>query len=76
MQAHERVHLFLVLEIAISHLEKMIALVEQYYHPSNGGKWTKGLCLFLKNLIKHFMSLLAQKVSAHFRFLGAPRALI
>ena len=33
---------------ALHAFEEAVALLEQYYHPSNGGKWTGGLALFLR----------------------------
>ncbi|KAK4752662.1 hypothetical protein SAY87_021460 [Trapa incisa] len=36
------------------HLEKLINLLEQYYHPSNGGRWTYTLERFLFHLVATF----------------------
>jgi hypothetical protein len=38
---------------ALGALESTVALLEQYYHPSNGGKWTAGLALFLRETAGH-----------------------
>lgn len=38
---------------ALVELESAVALLEQYYHPSNGGKWTAGLAIFLRELTAH-----------------------
>ena len=35
---------------ALLALESIVALLEQYYHPSNGGKWTSSLALFLREV--------------------------
>lgn len=39
---------------ALSCLENIVAIFEQYYHPSNGGKWSGSLALFLRNLCDNF----------------------
>ncbi|KAG2678329.1 hypothetical protein I3760_12G138800 [Carya illinoinensis] len=39
---------------ALAHLEKIINLLEQYYHPSNGGSWTYSLACFLIHLVIQF----------------------
>ncbi|KAG6577528.1 Proteasome activator subunit 4, partial [Cucurbita argyrosperma subsp. sororia] len=36
------------------HLEKLVNLLEQYYHPSNGGRWTYVLERFLLHLVITF----------------------
>ncbi|CAK9180714.1 unnamed protein product [Ilex paraguariensis] len=36
------------------HFEKLVNLLEQYYHPSNGGRWTYSLARFLFNLVIMF----------------------
>ncbi|CAI0396876.1 unnamed protein product, partial [Linum tenue] len=36
------------------HLEKLVDLLEQYYHPSNGGRWTYSLERFLLYLVITF----------------------
>ncbi|KAK9865395.1 hypothetical protein WJX84_009143, partial [Apatococcus fuscideae] len=38
---------------ALAHVERLIDLLEQYYHPSNGGSWTKSLASFLENFLFH-----------------------
>ncbi|GMH44904.1 hypothetical protein BSKO_12861 [Bryopsis sp. KO-2023] len=48
-------------ESCIQHLEMLIALLEQYYHPSNGGKWTRSLWQFLRLLLKNFMQQLSKQ---------------
>lgn len=53
---------FLCSDSAILHLEKLVALLEQYYHPSNGGKWTRELWQFLKNMLKQFTIQLTKQV--------------
>jgi len=40
-------------DAALGALENTVALLEQYYHPSNGGKWTGGLALFLRETAGH-----------------------
>ncbi|KAG2431096.1 hypothetical protein HXX76_009627 [Chlamydomonas incerta] len=37
---------------AAGHLEHLTALLEQYYHPSNTGKWSRELATLLKHLAK------------------------
>lgn len=36
------------------HFEKLVNLLEQYYHPSNGGRWTYSLERFLLHLVISF----------------------
>ncbi|GLT53719.1 hypothetical protein SLA2020_269720 [Shorea laevis] len=36
------------------HFEKLVNLLEQYYHPSNGGRWTYSLERFLFHLVIQF----------------------
>ncbi|KAL4343140.1 hypothetical protein S245_036097 [Arachis hypogaea] len=36
------------------HFEKLINILEQYYHPSNGGRWTYSLERFLFHLVLQF----------------------
>ncbi|KAK9835280.1 hypothetical protein WJX84_012367 [Apatococcus fuscideae] len=38
---------------ALSHLQRLVDLLEQYFHPSNGGSWTKSLASFLENFLFH-----------------------
>uniref|UniRef100_A0A5B7B961 Putative proteasome activator subunit 4 n=2 Tax=Davidia involucrata TaxID=16924 RepID=A0A5B7B961_DAVIN len=39
---------------ALQHFEKLVNLLEQYYHPSNGGRWTYSLERFLLYLVIMF----------------------
>ncbi|KAI5321442.1 hypothetical protein L3X38_030513 [Prunus dulcis] len=39
---------------AQEHFEKLVNLLEQYYHPSNGGRWTYALERFLLYLVVSF----------------------
>ncbi|XAR56842.1 hypothetical protein NMG60_11037463 [Bertholletia excelsa] len=39
---------------AQQHFEKLVNLLEQYYHPSNGGRWTQSLDRFLFYLVITF----------------------
>lgn len=39
---------------AQEHFEKLANLLEQYYHPSNGGRWTSSLERFLRQLVISF----------------------
>lgn len=39
---------------AQEHFEKLVNLLEQYYHPSNGGRWTYSLERFLLHLVITF----------------------
>ncbi|KAG0602531.1 hypothetical protein M758_10G020700 [Ceratodon purpureus] len=43
------------------YLETLIDLLEQFYHPSNGGSWTKSLERFLRYLIAYFLARLAKE---------------
>ncbi|KAF5728502.1 proteasome activator subunit 4 isoform X2 [Tripterygium wilfordii] len=40
--------------LALEHFEKLVNLLEQYYHPSNGGRWTYSLERFLLHLVITF----------------------
>ncbi|KAL3680307.1 hypothetical protein R1sor_023263 [Riccia sorocarpa] len=42
-----------------AHLGSLIDLLEQYYHPSNGGPWTRSLERFLHYLVYYFQKRLA-----------------
>ncbi|KAL2630922.1 hypothetical protein R1flu_015608 [Riccia fluitans] len=42
-----------------NHLSSLIDLLEQYYHPSNGGPWTSSLERFLYYLVYYFQKRLA-----------------
>lgn len=46
---------------AQAYLEKMVDLLEQYYHPSNGGRWSYSLERFLRYLVYYFQKRLAQE---------------
>ncbi|XP_047336646.1 proteasome activator subunit 4-like isoform X2 [Impatiens glandulifera] len=41
--------------------EKMVNLLEQYYHPSNGGRWTHSLARFLFHLVTVFQKRLQKE---------------
>ena len=43
-------------------MEKFVALLEQYCHPSNNGRWTSDLASFLNYLVKYFLEQLAKQV--------------
>lgn len=43
------------------HLDGMVDLLEQYYHPSNGGSWTYSLERFLRNMVMFFLKRLAKE---------------
>ncbi|PKI35691.1 proteasome activator subunit 4 [Punica granatum] len=57
---------------AQEHLEKLINLLEQYYHPSNGGRWTYSLERFLFYLVGTFQKRL-QRQQRHMDENGAAR---
>ncbi|KAJ7963489.1 proteasome activator subunit 4-like [Quillaja saponaria] len=40
--------------LAQQHFEKLVNILEQYYHPSNGGRWTYSLERFLLHLVIQF----------------------
>ncbi|KAG2611165.1 proteasome activator subunit 4-like isoform X2 [Panicum virgatum] len=40
--------------LAFEHFEKLINFLEQFYHPSNGGRWTYSLERFLRHLVVYF----------------------
>lgn len=42
-------------ELVGGRLDRLIDLLEQFFHPSNGGGWTGSLCGFLRHLVDHFM---------------------
>ena len=44
-------------------LESIVAIFEQYYHPSNGGKWSSGLAMFLRELAIHLCNRLVAEHS-------------
>ncbi len=44
-------------------LERLVDLLEQYFHPSNGGRWTSSLSRFLRHLMENFMKRLALDAS-------------
>eukprot|EP00250_Pteridium_aquilinum_P007746 c17405_g1_i1 orf=311-5854(-) len=43
------------------HLSCMVDLLEQYYHPSNGGRWTSSLERFLRHIVALFLKRLAKE---------------
>jgi hypothetical protein len=50
---------------ALVALEAAVALVDQYYHPSNGGRWTPGLSLFMREAAGHLCKrLVAERYAA------------
>uniref|UniRef100_J3MDH3 Proteasome activator complex subunit 4 C-terminal domain-containing protein n=1 Tax=Oryza brachyantha TaxID=4533 RepID=J3MDH3_ORYBR len=40
--------------LALEHFEKLVNFLEQFYHPSNGGRWTYPLERFLRYLVIYF----------------------
>ncbi|KAJ0047198.1 hypothetical protein Pint_03659 [Pistacia integerrima] len=46
---------------AQKHFEKLVDLLEQYYHPSNGGRWTYSLERFLLHLVVTFQKRLQRQ---------------
>ncbi|KAJ0102428.1 hypothetical protein Patl1_03711 [Pistacia atlantica] len=51
---------------AQKHFEKLVDLLEQYYHPSNGGRWTYSLERFLLHLVVTFQKRLqCQQQNTH-----------
>ncbi len=59
-------------DVALSCLENIVDIFEQYYHPSNGGKWSGSLALFLRNLCDNFCKRL---VAEHSVMVGTSNAL-
>ena len=49
-------------------LETIVAVFEQYYHPSNGGKWSSGLAMFLREIAFH----LCNRLVAEHAYLVSP----
>ncbi|TKW21097.1 hypothetical protein SEVIR_4G185100v4 [Setaria viridis] len=47
--------------LAFEYFEKLINLLEQFYHPSNGGRWTYSLERFLRHLVVYFEKRLQQE---------------
>lgn len=47
--------------LAQQHFEKLVNLLEQYYHPSNGGRWTYSLERFLFHLVYTFQKRLQRE---------------
>nr|XP_043630941.1 proteasome activator subunit 4 [Erigeron canadensis] len=55
------------------HFEKLVNLLEQYYHPSNGGRWTYSLERFLFHLVYTFQKRLqCEKESEQIEFCLGP----
>ncbi|XP_020421626.1 proteasome activator subunit 4-like [Prunus persica] len=50
---------------AQEHFEKLVNLLEQYYHPSNGGRWTYALERFLLYLVVSFQKRLQHEQLKH-----------
>lgn len=50
-----------VSDSAMSALEAIVELLEQYYHPSNGGSWTWDLTIFLKQAVHYFVKFLGRQ---------------
>ncbi|KAI5058974.1 hypothetical protein GOP47_0025293 [Adiantum capillus-veneris] len=48
------------------HLSCMVDLLEQYYHPSNGGQWTSSLEKFLRHTVAFFLKRLAEEKRQQF----------
>lgn len=46
----------------LPYVTQMINLLEQFFHPSNGGDWTASLTLFLKHLVQHLMKVISSQV--------------
>ncbi|XP_025810985.1 proteasome activator subunit 4 [Panicum hallii] len=40
--------------LAFEYFEKLVNFLEQFYHPSNGGRWTYSLERFLRHLVVYF----------------------
>ena len=49
----------------LPHVAKMINLLEQFCHPSNGGEWTAMLATLLKHLVKQLMKVISIQVPSH-----------
>ena len=43
--------------------ELLVDLLEQYFHPSNGGRWTNSLSSLLRNLMENFMKRIVMDAS-------------
>ncbi|GMH05877.1 hypothetical protein Nepgr_007717 [Nepenthes gracilis] len=50
--------------LALEHFQKLVNLLEQYYHPSNGGRWTHSLERFLFYLVIIFQKRLQHEQQA------------
>lgn len=46
--------------------ENMVNLIEQFYHPSNGGQWTSILASFLNHMTNTFMKKLAKQYKLNY----------
>ncbi|GAX74187.1 hypothetical protein CEUSTIGMA_g1636.t1 [Chlamydomonas eustigma] len=60
----ERPHTNVTSAAALSNLQHLVCLLEQYYHPSNSGKWSRHLGSLLRHLVKTFTKQLAKQGSA------------
>ena len=49
----------------LPHVTKMINLLEQFCHPSNGGEWTASLASLLKYLVKHLIKVISTQVNSN-----------
>ncbi|TVU11540.1 hypothetical protein EJB05_45133 [Eragrostis curvula] len=55
------VYLFKPKSLSFEYFEKLINFLEQFYHPSNGGRWTYSLERFLRYLVVYFEKRLQQE---------------
>nr|PNR33085.1 hypothetical protein PHYPA_025028 [Physcomitrium patens] len=46
---------------ALPSLDVLVDLLEQYFHPSNGGHWTSSLEQFLQHLVRYFLKRLSKQ---------------
>lgn len=49
---------------AADRLDALVQLLEQYYHPSNGGSWTPDLAAFLRQAVHYLMKQLGRQCGA------------
>lgn len=45
----------------LQQVSRMVTLLEQFFHPSNGGSWTGKLASFLKHLVRHLMRVISRQ---------------